>query len=163
MVPSPTPTLTPTPSPTPTPTISPTPTPTLTPIPPILLPPDFASLPPSEKISILQNLIDQLKAQLNQLSGQVVEQPSIPSSCSFFRDLYQGLTGEDVRCLQKYLNSAGFSLTSSGPGSLGNESTYFGLRTKEAVIRWQIANGVLPQSGYFGIISRTKYLEVREK
>ncbi|MEK7185558.1 MAG: hypothetical protein AAB726_02980 [Patescibacteria group bacterium] len=57
---------------------------------------------------------------------------SITSACGFSRDLYLGSTGEDVRCLQRFLNSQGFTVVGSGPGSAGNESTYFGERTRDA-------------------------------
>lgn len=57
---------------------------------------------------------------------------------SFTRTLSVGSTGEDVRELQKFLNSNGATLIAdSGPGSPGNESTYFGEKTKQAVIKMQ--------------------------
>src|SRR5690606_39742406 len=46
-------------------------------------------------------------------------------NCNFTRDLEVGTNGEDVRCLQKYLNGAGFQLASSGPGAPGAETTLF--------------------------------------
>ncbi len=67
--------------------------------------------------------------------------------------------GEDVRCLQKYLNSIGYSVSNTGLGSQGNESTYFGPATLSAVIRWQKANGISPALGYFGSISKNSYIQ----
>ena len=55
-------------------------------------------------------------------------------SCDFSRDLEMGIDGEDVRCLQRYLNSAGFTVALSGVGSPGNETSLFRTLTKEAVI-----------------------------
>lgn len=78
-------------------------------------------------------------------------------SCTFDRDLEEGVDGEDVRCLQKYLNEAGYTVAESGVGSPGNETSLFRTLTKEAVARWQEANGVSPASGYFGPLSRAKY------
>lgn len=82
---------------------------------------------------------------------------SAAESCNFTRDLEVGVDGEDVRCLQKYLNSAGYKIASSGPGSPGGETTLFRDGTKAAVVKWQAANGLSPASGYFGTLSRAKY------
>lgn len=40
-------------------------------------------------------------------------------------DLRRGDVHPDVLRLQQYLNSTGFSLAVSGPGSSGNETRYF--------------------------------------
>lgn len=56
----------------------------------------------------------------------------------FIRDLKEGMSGEDVRELQKLLNrDADTRISGTGVGSNGQESTYFGKITKEAVIRFQ--------------------------
>ncbi len=86
-----------------------------------------------------------------------------PALCAFTRGLTIGVTGEDVMCLQKYLNSEGFLVSPTGAGSPGNETMYFGPRTKKAVALWQAANGVAPTAGYFGKISRAKYSTVTAK
>ena len=83
-----------------------------------------------------------------------------PVSCNFTRSLFNGISGEDVKCLQRYLNSSGFTLALTGPGSPGSETSYFGSITEAGVIRWQAANNVSPAIGYFGPISRTKYIEL---
>jgi peptidoglycan hydrolase-like protein with peptidoglycan-binding domain len=57
-------------------------------------------------------------------------------TCSFTRDLEVGSTGEDVRCLQKYLNANGFKIASSGVGSPGNETNLLRDLTKQAIIKW---------------------------
>ena len=79
------------------------------------------------------------------------------SSCEFTRDLEIDSKGEDVRCLQEYLNNSGYTISSSGVGSLGNETENFGELTQKALIRWQIANNITPSKGYFGMKSRMKY------
>jgi peptidoglycan hydrolase-like protein with peptidoglycan-binding domain len=69
---------------------------------------------------------------------------------SFRRDLKLGMSGEDVRQLQLYLNKHSFSIAVSGPGSPGAETSYFGRATQAALIRFQKANGIMPAAGYFG-------------
>lgn len=55
----------------------------------------------------------------------------------FTRDLRLGSTGNDVKELQKYLNSHNFPVASSGFGSAGNETANFGQKTKVALIKFQ--------------------------
>jgi hypothetical protein len=57
----------------------------------------------------------------------------------FTRTLRFGMTGEDVRALQRFLNCAGYSLGASGPGSAGNETTVFAQRTLASVNAFQSA------------------------
>lgn len=57
-----------------------------------------------------------------------------------FKNLKKGMIHEDVKKIQIYLNTHNFILVDKGPGSLGNETTYFGSLTKSAVIRFQLAN-----------------------
>lgn len=72
----------------------------------------------------------------------------------FKRNLETGMTGEDVRALQVYLNTHGYIITATGVGSPGNETLYFGEKTKNALIRFQKDHGVVPAAGYFGAITR---------
>jgi len=58
----------------------------------------------------------------------------------FTRNLRRGMSGADVRALQAFLNRAGFRVAASGAGSPGNESTYFGTATANALIRLQEAH-----------------------
>jgi len=57
----------------------------------------------------------------------------------FTRDLDIGYEGQDVLELQKKLNALGFIISTSGMGSLGNETTYFGEKTRLALIKFQIS------------------------
>ena len=50
------------------------------------------------------------------------------------------MTDSEVRTLQIYLNTNGYPISLTGPGSLGHETNYFGSLTKAAVIKFQIAN-----------------------
>jgi photosystem II stability/assembly factor-like uncharacterized protein len=72
----------------------------------------------------------------------------------FTRDLSLGSRDEDVRILQRFLNSNGYLVSVLGAGSINNESTYFGLGTRRALIRFQRDYGIEPSSGYFGIKTR---------
>jgi len=59
---------------------------------------------------------------------------------SFTRTLKMGSRGEDVKKLQVLLNTRPETRVSdTGPGSPGQESTYFGAKTKAAVIKFQEA------------------------
>jgi peptidoglycan hydrolase-like protein with peptidoglycan-binding domain len=84
-----------------------------------------------------------------------IQQNDIKFSTNIFtRDLKIGMTGEDVKELQKYLNNKGFILLLTGqPGSPGNETTMFGNATQNALIKFQQSIG-LPAYGYFGPMTR---------
>lgn len=74
----------------------------------------------------------------------VVGAATAPAACSgitFTRNLTVGSTGADVKCFQALMNANGYQLASSGAGSPGNETTYFGPRTLGAVQRLQAAQG----------------------
>ncbi|MEK7463684.1 MAG: peptidoglycan-binding protein [Patescibacteria group bacterium] len=86
--------------------------------------------------------------------------PSITNAddkCVFTRDLEVGIIGEDVRCLQKFLNKKGYTVASSGIGSSGSETNMFGEKTKEALAKWQTSKSVTSGKGYFGPLSRSLY------
>ncbi|MEK7579261.1 MAG: peptidoglycan-binding domain-containing protein [Patescibacteria group bacterium] len=93
----------------------------------------------------LQLQIDALLSQLAQLQGG-------GSACfTFTRDLYEGVSGNDVVQLQNHLKSTGhFPVTVNSTG-------FYGPITVAAVAAWQSGNGVMPPAGYFGAISRAKY------
>lgn len=80
------------------------------------------------------------------------------NECSFSRTLEMNVDGEDVRCLQKFLNKSGFIVAATGPGSVGNETSLFRTLTKEALVKWQQAKKVNPPSGVFGPQSQAAYL-----
>ncbi len=84
--------------------------------------------------------------------------PVVECPASFQRNLSLQMVGEDVRSLQKYLNSNGFVIASSGPGSVGNETSIYGPLTKATVTRFQSDRGIVgDEAGVFGEQTR-RYL-----
>ncbi len=84
--------------------------------------------------------------------------PAVCQNLTFSRNLSVGSRGTDVRCLQSILNlSPRFQIASSGPGSPGNETEYFGPATRAAVIKFQeaLADHVLTP---YGLTSGTGYV-----
>lgn len=79
------------------------------------------------------------------------------------RDLSLGSVGEDVRNLQRFLNTDSATVVASvGVGSVGNESNYFGPATRAAVERFQAKfpdetfkkAGLSAPNGYVGSLTR---------
>lgn len=79
------------------------------------------------------------------------------TACTFTTDLTLGSENDAVKCLQQYLNANGFTVSTSGVGSVGHETTQFRAKTLAAVKAWQTANGITPATGTFGAKSRAKY------
>jgi hypothetical protein len=69
-----------------------------------------------------------------------------------------GAKSSQVLSLQQALNGAGFIISSSGAGSVGNETTYFGARTKTAVIAFQKSKGLVAD----GIVGSKTGLELNK-
>lgn len=95
--------------------------------------------------ALLQSLLAQLNALLQKLNTQLVS--------SLTRNLTIGSSGQDVKNLQIFLNDNGYPIAKTGAGSPGNEGTYFGTRTQQALQRFQAANN-LKATGFFGPITR---------
>jgi hypothetical protein len=72
----------------------------------------------------------------------------------FTKSLWTQMIDPDVKELQKYLNTHGYPVALMGPGSLGNETEKFGNLTRDALIKFQIANNINPAVGFFGPITR---------
>lgn len=94
--------------------------------------------------------------------------PTLPtqttaSRYTFTAGLKLGITHADVRALQQFLNTHGYAVAATGPGSAGNETTYFGPATKSAVTRFQQANrlGDATSYGLVGPQTRAKLNELQ--
>lgn len=83
----------------------------------------------------------------------------------FARNLFVGMHGDDIRALQKFLNTdTETRVAEFGAGSLGNETDYFGLGTKRALIKFQekyraevlVPAGLVSGTGFFGEKTRAK-------
>ena len=108
-----------------------------------------------QQIQQLQSLLDQLKAQ--------EEIATIPSEFSFTQDLRLGQSSLGVKYLQIVLNQdPNTRVAQSGSGSLGNETTYFGMLTRTALINFQTKYS-LTTSGYTDANTRTKLNELLQQ
>lgn len=82
--------------------------------------------------------------------------PTIPTyTPTEERTLRITMQGEDVRQLQIYLNTHGYILSTTGKGSPNNETIYFREKTRQAVIKFQLANNLKPD-GIVGPLTRGK-------
>ena len=121
------------------------------------------------KITEFINAINQLKTLLAELKEATPEIAGIPTDFRFERDLKMGETSDDVKYLQIVLNSdPDTQLADIGPGSPGNETTYFGPLTKAAVIKLQEKYaedilapwGITTGTGFVGKTTRAKLNEI---
>lgn len=72
----------------------------------------------------------------------------------FTRNLFIGARGADVLALQRFLNLAGYTVSTKGAGSKGRETMYFGPATRGALALFQKDSNIKPDKGYFGAITR---------
>lgn len=85
--------------------------------------------------------------------GSIIPSQENATSYQFIRELQSRSTGDDVKELQKYLNSHGFLIAKEGPGSPGNETKLFGALTRNALIRYQQAHKIRT-TGILGPLTR---------
>ncbi|OHA82736.1 MAG: hypothetical protein A3B07_01290 [Candidatus Yonathbacteria bacterium RIFCSPLOWO2_01_FULL_43_27] len=113
------------------------------------------------------------------LSGSVIllsifftTQTTFAEGGVFLRTLKMGMSGEDVRELQKFLNTDTETRVSlSGAGSLGNETNYFGPATHRALVLFQEKHrteilsplGLTQGTGVFGLKTRVFLLSKNER
>jgi len=104
-------------------------------------------------IQKLQQQILELKRQIALLQSEIALRNTYKNNpqCSLFTsDLYYGMKSEEVKCLQQFLANLGSEIY---PEKL--ITGYYGPLTLKAVKRYQ-AKYNLPQTGYFGPLSREK-------
>ena len=78
------------------------------------------------------------------------EEVSAAIQSTLTRNLTIGSQGNDVQQLQRYLNNNTCPVATTGAGSPGQESTYFGQKTQQAVICYQQKHSITPPQGYVG-------------
>ncbi len=124
----------------------------------------LSELPPEGQVSTATTSIASLESELasletelhillNEAAAQgIVIQGSNASPYVFTRNLFLGSRGSDVASLQHYLNTHGYPVnaTPTYAGSLGYETSYFGMATEKALSLFQKAHGITPSYGYFG-------------
>jgi hypothetical protein len=116
----------------------------------------------------MQAQIQSLLQQISQLQSQI-DQGGMAAHAGCSADFTQNLTtgdrGQQVMQLQTFLNAeTGVSVAQSGPGAPGNETSYFGPLTAQAVTAFQNKHsadvlapvGLTSGTGYWGPSSRAK-------
>ena len=112
------------------------------------------------QIASLLATISGLQAQLAAMSGGTTGGTMM--SYNFTLNHSQGDQGGEVMDVQKFMNAKGFTVSATGAGSPGNETSFFGSRTQQAVVAWQNANaasvltpvGLTSGTGFWGPSSR---------
>lgn len=79
---------------------------------------------------------------------------AVPPPIEISNNLTLSSYGEEVKSLQVFLNNNGFYVSTTGVGAPGNETNFFGNATRNALIKFQIANGIYPSDGFLGPITR---------
>ncbi len=114
-------------------------------------------------IQAIVQAIAVLQAQIAALTGAPAAQVSAISG-KITSPLSSGSRGSSVKTLQQFLNTHGFAVASSGPGSPGNETETFGSLTLKAVEKFQeqynIAKPGVPGYGNVGPKTRAKINEL---
>jgi peptidoglycan hydrolase-like protein with peptidoglycan-binding domain len=92
------------------------------------------------------------------LNSSATKQPQLPSASPavpfvFTENRHLGDTGTEIKLLQQFLNTHGFPLATSGPGSPGHETDKFGALTYKALKKFRRAHNP-PATGYFGPLTR---------
>jgi hypothetical protein len=99
-----------------------------------------------------------IASKIINVSGSLIEKkPSVSETAAtksmFTKTLQVGSVGQEVLLLQKFLNTHGFVIATSGSGSLGNETSSFGKATQKALQSYQcqrkiVCSGSPSETGY---------------
>ncbi len=90
------------------------------------------------------NLIPNLQtpAEVSTSPQRIVNTEGLPVGFQFLVDLKIGSIKIDVKYLQIFLNNNGFPIVATGLGSKGDEVVVFGPKTRDALMKFQAANGL---------------------
>jgi hypothetical protein len=97
----------------------------------------FMTIDPGSQVRFNPSELDTDTGIIAGTRGKVVRTDGEGNAFTFTRSLTLGAVGSDVLELQKLLNAEGFTISESGAGAPGSETTYFGNRTKQALIKYQ--------------------------
>jgi peptidoglycan hydrolase-like protein with peptidoglycan-binding domain len=108
-------------------------------------------------VNRIEMTLKSLLAKTGTTTGDMTQTQTQTKLCAytFTRDLMVGMTGADVKELQKCLNSIGYTLATVGAAAPGWETSFFGSLTKSGLTRFQSANG-LTASGKLDAATRAK-------
>ena len=130
------------------------------------IPPVSANPTVVEIQAAIDAITHNIQVLLAELANLVPSTPvGVPSACSgisFTAGLTIGSQNSNVLCLQSLLNqSSDTQVASTGVGSVGNETNYYGNLTATAVGKFQMKNGLVSSSadpgyGYVGPKTRTQ-------
>ena len=109
-----------------------------------------SSITPPPDITDAEVVID---APLSEIEIVVSQLPP-PDYFTFLNDLKPTMINEEVKELQKYLNTNGFVLSKVGPGSPGQETDKFGRLTWIALLKFQRAHKIYTENGSLGKVTR---------
>tara|TARA_Y100000310_G_scaffold340814_1_gene437870 strand:- start:447 stop:3347 length:2901 start_codon:yes stop_codon:yes gene_type:complete len=114
-------------------------------------------------IDAILNNIQYLQAQLALLEPEVpASRPAVCQGVTFTRGLTKNIVGNDVKCLQAFLNqNSDTQVADFGPGSKDFETNFFGQLTAASVGKFQLKYGVVSSAadagyGYVGPKTRAK-------
>ncbi|MEN9389866.1 MAG: trimeric autotransporter adhesin [Candidatus Parcubacteria bacterium] len=85
------------------------------------------------------------------LAGAIFASAQTTACFQFTQNMKLGSSGAQVLELQKTLNAKGFTVSTTGVGSAGMETSYFGAKTKAAAIKYQAANGIIQTGNVFAL------------
>ncbi len=112
-----------------------------------------SSVSTASSSSLLLMEINSLKVQLASLLAQAGEARPVSSPGPFTRNLSLGMSGADVKNLQKVLIAQASGPAASKLKAHGTTMT-FGILTYNALREFQMKAGIVPASGYFGLKTR---------
>lgn len=121
----------------------------------------------SRMVLVFGSLVEEVKIATSAPQSESFSK-GVSSSTPFLRILKIGSIGDDVRSLQIFLNTHGFVITASGPGSKGYETSLFGPATEKALKAYQCSKKIVcdgtPASTGYGVVGKTTrgYLNKKE-
>lgn len=87
------------------------------------------------------------------IASTIIQSAGINPNFNFTRNATIRTINSEVINIQRLLNTMGYTVATTGAGSKGNESSFFGPKTRLALIRFQRAFAI-PATGFFGPLSR---------